>query len=699
MVESIAEQMAEKRKAISVSEFFERNKQILGFDSPTKALLTCVKEAVDNSLDACEEARILPSIGVQIEQLDKDGGVNKVIVDDNGPGIVKKQIGSVFAKLLYGSRFHAIRQSRGQQGIGISSCVLYAQITTGRPTKVITKVAEKDTAVVMELMIDTRKNEPSVVKEDVLLWDRPSGTRVELQVKGRYVKAKASVYEYLKQCALVNPHARFTMVEPDGTRTVFERADETLPQVTREVKPHPYGTELGTILRMSKETKSYKITAFLQEAFSRVSARVAQDICEAAGLDPQMRVKDITVEVAQKLIEAFAKVKIMAPETDCLSPIGPVLIRKGLKNVLGAVRPEIYLPPLTRDPRVFGGNPFVVEIGMVYGGDLPKDQPIAILRFANRVPLLYEPGSCAMTKAIENVDWRRYGLEQRGGQGTPVGPLVIMVHIGSTKVPFTSEAKVAVAAVPEIQEEVELALKACARRLKSHLNKKAQREQSREKFTIVSEVLPQIAKMSAQVLEKPVPDISRSLTKIMNVIWIDDRVEWRVPPKPEPPKGKKKAETPVPAPVAATQTTLAGVPPGTPGWHQVAVDVFNYTARTRKMRLHLEVPPEAKIQFGEAEPESIENGRLTWALTIESVKKAEISLTLRGINREDYGENEVFVSEIDPGIVVGAEPLPGDWGVDKLIEESEGGPAREEEDAGGEDEVDVDEVTTVEEDE
>jgi DNA topoisomerase-6 subunit B len=302
---------------------------------------------------------------------------------------------------------------------------------------------------------------------------------------------------------------------------------------------------------------------------------------------------------------------------------------------------------------------------------------------------------------VESVDWRRYGLEQRGGQGTPVGPLVILVHVGSTKVPFTSEAKVAVAGVDEISEEIGLALKACARRLKSHLNKKAQRALSREKFTIVNEVLPQIAQMSAQVLEKPVPDISKSLTKIMNVIWIDDKVEWRTPPRPEPKKGKKKTGEEKPAeknPAGAVQSTLAGVPDGTPGWHQIAVDVFNYTARTRKLKVHLEVPPQAKVQFGGQEPEKIESGRITWSLTVESVKKAELSLTLRGINREDYGENEVFVSDVDPGIVIGAEPLPGDWGVDRLVEEVEGAPAEgaDEEDEG---EVDVDSVSTVEEDE
>src|SRR2546430_16582419 len=108
-----AEAMATRQRDISVSEFFTKNRHLLGFDNPQKALLTTVKEAVDNSLDACEEAGILPDILVEIDQLAEDRF--SVAITDNGPGIVKAQVPKIFGKLLHGSQFYAMRQSRGQQ--------------------------------------------------------------------------------------------------------------------------------------------------------------------------------------------------------------------------------------------------------------------------------------------------------------------------------------------------------------------------------------------------------------------------------------------------------------------------------------------------------------------------------------------------------------------------------------------------------
>ncbi|HEV8050190.1 MAG TPA: DNA topoisomerase VI subunit B, partial [Thermoplasmata archaeon] len=196
---SLAQQLAAKQREISVAEFFERNRQILGFDNPLRALLTTVKEGVDNSLDACEEAQVLPDIKVEIakEGLDR----LRVAVEDNGPGILKREIPNVFGRLLYGSRFHANRQSRGQQGIGISAAVLYAGLTTARPTKITSKVAEEEAAHVVELVIDTQKNLARVVSEDLVLWDRPSGTRVELLLKAKYQRGRQSPFEYLKGTA------------------------------------------------------------------------------------------------------------------------------------------------------------------------------------------------------------------------------------------------------------------------------------------------------------------------------------------------------------------------------------------------------------------------------------------------------------------------------------------------------------------
>ena len=651
---SIADELAKKQKEISVSEFFERNRHILGFDSQVKSLIMGIKEAVDNSIDACEEADILPEITVMIERIEKDEF--RVTVEDNGPGIVKKAIPNVFGRLLYGSRFHAVRQSRGQQGIGISATVMYGQITTGKPATVISKTGKEDVAWRMDIMVNTKKNLPDVLKEDPFIWDgKEHGTKITYHMNGRYVGGKQSVMEYLKQTAIVNPHSRIAFVDPDGKRTTFERATEKMPPATKEIKPHPSGLELGTLMNMSKETRNKTLGKFLQLDFSRISDRLAKEICEKADLSMNANPAKLNLEELKRLLAAIGAVKIMAPPTDCLSPIGVNLIKKGLRNVLDEVRPEFYAPPVTRDPKVHSGNPFLVEVGIVYGGGLPKDSPVQILRFANRVPLLYQQGACVVTKAIESTDWRRYGLEQRGGSGIPFGPAIILVHVASTKVPFTSEAKEAIANLPEIQSEIELALRICGRSLKTHLNKKETKSKTRVKFEIVQEILPLIALKSAKIVGKPVPKLSGSITKIMNVVWIDDSVSY-----------EKKH-------------------------HRVRVSIYNYTPQSQKFNLHMVIPPGSfdykGLQFFPSEVR--DDGKVSWELPkIASTERLDINFSLNGLNKEDYDENEIYASGINPVLIIGAEPLPGDWDVKGMqITESEGAPVQEEED----EEVDYDE--------
>jgi len=260
-----AHELAKKQKEISVAEFFERNKHILGFGNPTRALITSVKEGVDNALDACEEVNVLPDIYVEIKN--HEDGECKVIVEDNGPGIVKKQIPHIFGRLLYGSRFHAIRQSRGQQGIGISAVVLYGQLTTGKHAKVISKIQENRPAVVAELAIDTNKNRAEVIGQDITHWDKPTGTRTEISIIADYKRGKRFVYDYLQSTSIVNPHAQIVYREPDGTEHVFERTSDVLPRKCIEIRPHPYGVELGTLIKMAKHTKSRKLSSFLKTEF------------------------------------------------------------------------------------------------------------------------------------------------------------------------------------------------------------------------------------------------------------------------------------------------------------------------------------------------------------------------------------------------------------------------------------------------
>jgi DNA topoisomerase-6 subunit B len=626
---STAQKLAKGQKEISVSEFFEKNRQILGFDSPVKSLIMGVKEAVDNALDACEEAQILPDIIVKIDKVDQKE--YRVTVEDNGPGIVSTSMPNVFGRLLYGSRFHAVRQSRGQQGIGISATIMYGQITTGKPATARSKVEGAEAAKEIDIIIDTKKNAPILMREDYIPWnDVAHGTRVSFYMNGRYVNGRQSVFEYLRQTAIVNPHASITFIDPDGKKYLFDRATDVLPPRTKEIKPHPDGIELGTLMNMIKATKERSLVKFLQNDFNRISERVAKEVCSASALPETTRPSNLTLESSKQLLEGIGKVKIMAPQADCLSPIGDNLIRKGLKHVLADIKPEFYAPPVTRDPKVHTGNPFLVEVGIVYGGGLPRDQQVQIYRFANRVPLLYQQGACVITKAIENTDWRRYGLEQRGGSGIPFGPAIILVHVASTKIPFTSEAKEAISSIPNIQEEIQLALKACGRNLRMHLNKKERKSKTRAKFEIVQVIIPLMAEKTSSILERPVPDLRGTITKIMNVVWIDDSVSYE--------KGR----------------------------HKVKVSIYNYTPKQQKFVIHTVVPKghlnEKACSLGPSEVKDDE--KITWELPrIASTEIYELSFELDGLDAEMFQDVELYVSGINPVDVMGADPLPGDWNV------------------------------------
>ncbi|MCZ7381622.1 MAG: DNA topoisomerase VI subunit B, partial [Candidatus Methanoperedens sp.] len=462
---------------------------------------------------ACEEAGILPDILIKLENASKNNLT--LIVEDNGPGIVKEQIPRVFAKLLYGSRFHAVKQSRGQQGIGISATVLYSQLTSGRPAKIVSKIDKDAPAHYFELLINTQTNEPEILVDKITDWDRLRGTRIELEMEASYIKGRRqSVYEYLKDTAIVNPHARITLIEPDNNQIIFERATDKQPVQAVEILPHPHGIELGTLMKMLRYSETDKLDEFLRESFSRIGPQTAKEICNKAGIVPETDPKEIKLDEAKRLHEAFKKAKILAPSTDCLSPITEELIRKGV----GKEHTVDFIETTTRPAGVHSGHPFQVEAGIAYGGNLPKEEKVEILRFANRVPLLYQQGACAITHAIENINWRNYSLDQPGGS-LPIGPAIILVHVASTHIPFTSESKEAIADVPEIIGEVELALKDVARRLKLYLSRQDNLEKRREKEEIIYSILPRIAKKVGEILERPTPDITPIVAKIMGNVF------------------------------------------------------------------------------------------------------------------------------------------------------------------------------------
>ncbi|WP_145053821.1 DNA topoisomerase VI subunit B [Lignipirellula cremea] len=589
--------MAKSQRSISVSEFFEKNRHLLGFGNDHRALLTTVKEAVDNSLDACEEAGITPEIWVHIEQTGERR--YKAGIQDNGPGIVKKQIPLIFGKLLYGSKFHRLRMSRGQQGIGISAAGMYGVLTTGKPVKIISKVSIRKPTHYYEIRINTKTNDPEIlngggdgvdippndegrkyIADHGIEWvsqydaegdqppvDVPSGTRVTIELQAVYKRGRGSVDEYLEQTAIANPHVTIHLIGPDGVETIYRRSTVELPSEAKEINPHPYGVELGRLQSMLKDAKPTTLSQWFRSEFSCVTPVVAKKICETAKVGVRSSTSSISRDEAEALYLAIQQTKIKAPSTDCISPIGEQLLLSGLHKVV----PGEFYAASTRPPAVYRGNPFQVEVALAYGGaaetqkisrdmleellsqsdartlrkflittfsgvgaeaaekilnsskmptrkspaklkraeverlheamhnvSLNDGQSMQVLRFANRVPLQFQPKACAITNAVIGTNWRAYGLSQSRAS-LPNGPISVVVHLASVWVPFTSESKEAVASYPEIEKELRLGLQMVGRKLGVYLNRRNRVKEQGERRNIFLRYLGEVADAVASI--------------------------------------------------------------------------------------------------------------------------------------------------------------------------------------------------------
>jgi len=489
-----AESIAQKQREISVSEFFAKNRHMLGFDSPTRAILTAVKEAVDNSLDACEEAGIAPDIVVEIHELSDNR--YRLVVEDSGPGIVKQQVPKIFGKLLYGSKFHELRQSRGQQGIGISAAVMYAQLTTGKPVKITSRTGARSQAHLYELQIDTKKNAPIVLDDGAVEWERQHGTRIEMELEAIYQKGKRSVDQYLHQVALANPHADIHYIAPKSDPVHYARISDELPPPSTPIRPHPYGVELGVLIDMLQTSHARNVASFLSNEFSRMSAKTADEVLTIAKVPAKTKPARITRDQAEAIVRAFPKVKIMRPPTDCLSVVGEELLVKSLQREIKA---DFYTA-VSRPPTVYRGNPFQVEVALAYGGgEMAGDDIITLYRFANRAPLIYQQSACAITNAVMNTAWKSYGIDQSRG-ALPTGPMIILAEISSVWVPFTSESKEAVAHYDDIIKEMKLALQECGRRLGAFIRRGARERDEAKKRSYIEKYIPHIGIALQEIL-------------------------------------------------------------------------------------------------------------------------------------------------------------------------------------------------------
>ena len=485
-------------------------------------------------MDACEEAGILPEIHVRITQVDAER--YRVSVRDNGPGIVKDQIPNIFGKLLYGSKFHRLKMSRGQQGIGISAAGMYGLLTTGKSICITSRTGKRSGAHYYEVQINTKTNAPQIVKEKKVAVDWPHGTEVSIELAAAYQKGRASVDEYVELTAIANPHAAFQYVDPGGKVHDYPRGTNVLPAPTTAIKPHPYGIELGVLIKMLKDTRGKNLAQFLHSEFSRVSTAGASSICKRAGLSPRARATRIGTHEAETLYKAMQDSPIRPPSTNCLSPIGPEQILAGL---LKGVRAEFFTAG-TRSPAVYRGNPFQIEVGLAYGGQLGPDPAqqeengnnneakvrrgkvvkqarapaqAKLMRFANRVPLLHQPSGCCIHKSVIEIDWRRYGLSQSSGS-LPQGPLAILVHLASVWVPFTSEGKEAIADYDEIRKEIRLGVQDCARKLQAYLNRRRKQKYQADRRNVFGRYIGEVVNACSSITRLNKVKLAADLTAV-----------------------------------------------------------------------------------------------------------------------------------------------------------------------------------------
>ena len=493
-----ADELFTEFKEHSVADFFKKNKQMLGLSGKQRSLTTIIHELVTNSLDACEEAGILPEIEVKLSEIGSE--YYEIAVKDNGPGIPEDKIASALGKLLAGTKFHRLVQTRGQQGIGVSGIILLSQMTTGKPTKVISGTSKGKT-ISLEISIDSKTNTPKVVNKHYL-ENKYRGLAIKCKVKEIiYKKGQNSVDEYLRRTAISNPHLSLSFEDPNGEITKYTRTVTKLPRIPKAVKPHPRGTTVDELLSYARHASARKVNSFLATTFDRVGQTSIDNIQKIVHFDLNKDPRSLSWEEAEDLVKAIKETKFIAPSTDNLVPIGEDQIKKSLKSI---VSPE-FLSVVTRKPSVYqGGYAFQVEAGVAYGGGagrlvsvekivekgVTKKEEVRtseIIRFANKAPLLFDAGGCAITKTVESVDWKRYGISNFDSS-----PLSVFVNLISVHIPYTSAGKSAVSDDNDIVNEIKLAVMDVARRVGIYIIEKKREAEKKEKKKVFGKYAPYV---------------------------------------------------------------------------------------------------------------------------------------------------------------------------------------------------------------
>jgi DNA topoisomerase-6 subunit B len=490
----------------STAEYFAKNLQQVGFSSPVKAVLTTLKESIDNSLDACEQAKILPDIEVTVQKVGAGSSKNtdlvKIVVQDNGPGIETEDLAKVFGEYLASSKFGRGQCSRGQQGIGISAATTWAQLTNAKGVRVTSKTTGMRKAVTAIVDVDIKSNTGLLKSKETIDWDRHHGVKVEFVIDGRVqLNGDGGILTYIDGTVLVNPHLALKYKLLDNDVITVDRVSTESPEVPEATLPHPHTMKLGEFITHAGLYGKTTLENFLKTGFSRVTDATINDFIKN-GLPKDMKTKALTQikpDEYKTLFQSIQNTQLIAPSTKSVLTVGEDSLSKSIQR-LGEVD---FFSVVTRKPCIADFKPVVVEVALarfINRGE--SDEPVQLLRFANRVPLQFDKSACAITWAIESVNWKNYGLAQPKGS-LPLGPYVFAVSVVSPFIKFKNASKETIDASEELVEEIRKALMQAGQKISRHINKEHKEADLERKLAHIEQFGPILVDGLARIVGAP----------------------------------------------------------------------------------------------------------------------------------------------------------------------------------------------------
>ncbi len=498
--------MAKKITSSSTAEYFAKNLQQVGFSSPLKAVLTTLKEAVDNSLDACEESGILPEISVTLKKIgagaSKSTDLVEIIVEDNGPGIDPDDIAKVFGEYLASSKFGKGQCSRGQQGIGISAATTWAQLTNASGARVTTKTKDMRKALSAQVDVDIKANKGLIKNKEMIEWKKPHGTRVEFRIDGRIqLNGDGGLLTYLDGTTLVNPHLTLSYKMPDAELVHIDRVSNEVPEIPTATMPHPHTMKLGEFMTHAHLYNNISFEKFLRTGFSRISDQTIKELIKG-GMPKALMAKPVVKLSEAEFKNAFQviqKTEMQSPSTKSVLTVG----EEALSKSIGRLGQVDFFSVVTRRPAICDFKPVVVEVALArFLNRGSNEEQVQLLRFANRVPLQFDKAACAITQSVESVNWRSYGLAQ-SKDTVPMGPYVFAVSVTSPFIKFKNASKETIDAGDDLVEEIRRALMQAGQKLSRHIRKEFKEADLERKISHIEQFGPILVDGLARIAKAP----------------------------------------------------------------------------------------------------------------------------------------------------------------------------------------------------